>query len=97
MPYTVTSLVTKPSNTAFWAKTNGTAAQRLADWTKAQPGVVASTATLVTADTWQTITTFQSQADWSNYQTAAASNADYQARDQYKTANGQTTVLSFAS
>jgi hypothetical protein len=96
MAYVVTATTTKQANGTFWAKADPTAYARLVAWTRSQPGVMSTTSALLNATTSETVTVFSTQADWNAFQTAAAGNADYQAREAYKSANGQTTTITTA-
>lgn len=92
MSYALITVTIKPSDSVWFGKAQPDTSKRMAEWTKTQPGYVSASAQRIAPNTFQNIVIFDTKEHLAAFVAAQATNADCQARDAYKAANGQSST-----
>jgi hypothetical protein len=96
MSYAIITVTTKPADTSWFNLTFPIAARRIGQWIQTQPGFVAASAQRIAPNTSRSIAIFETQAQANAFLAATADNEDWQAREAFKAARGQTSEVTFA-
>lgn len=96
MSYAIITETTKPADTKWFNRVYPGAAKRLAEWLATQPGFVSASSQRIAPNKSRSIVIFETQEHAEAFQAAAAANAEWQAREAFKSARNQVSAATIA-
>lgn len=98
MAYTMNTRSVKQAGKQWWNEVDPTGAQRYATFVQSSAGFVSATGGVTAGDpnVWESSITFETKAQFDAFVAACKTNADWMARDAYKSENGQTSTFTFS-
>lgn len=96
MSYAMITITTKPADTVWFNIANPGAAARLNTLVRAMPGFITASTQRVAPNTMQNIVIFDTKEHLDALVALMATDADFVAKEAYKTAHGQSSTVSYS-